>query len=138
MLNSLKGFPHKLTPKHPLIHISHKTSHSQADSQKAYRLRAVYSLRQIISTTNHDFYSSALFCPLEELLHPVGSSTDMNGSVTFLHLGKICWSGNDPRQLSSLSKNTGKKLSTGGTQLKKDHRLVLIETGGKNNGKKCI
>lgn len=48
MLNSHKGFCHKLTPKHPLIHFPHKPSHFKEDSQKVSRLRAVYTLRQFI------------------------------------------------------------------------------------------
>lgn len=48
MLNSHKGFCHKLTPKHPLIHFQHKPSHSKEDSQKVSGLRAVYTLRQFI------------------------------------------------------------------------------------------
>lgn len=64
MLKSHKGFCHKLTPKHPLIHIAHKPSDSQADPQKA---QSCIFFKAVYINNKSWFSSSAVFCPLEEL-----------------------------------------------------------------------
>lgn len=55
---------------------------------KGFQAQSCIFFKAVYINNESQFSSSALFCPLEELWHPVGSSTDIHGSVTPLHLGK--------------------------------------------------